>query len=285
MSSLSHPSDQLPDTAKLHTQYSPPLLHFPPPHLRLSDRHSLLFYVWLSSSVLKLGLWGCGLLCSHHINSAQHIIDSGCSINICWMTEERRKRRKEQQGGAVINFILQKRKPRLRDIPVTLLITKMANSQQVRVRDAVRDTLPSPTTKNKPAAQPRILWMAKLSLKNEGEFATKWMAIEGIMLIEISQMEKDKYHNDLTYMWNLKNKWKDKTKWKQTCRYREQMNGCQMGVRWEVGWNRGRGLRDITSSYRVIGVENKLMVTGWGEEGGRINWEFGIDIYTLLPIK
>ena len=89
------------------------------------------------------------------------------------MTEERGKRRKEQQGGAVINFILQKRKPRLRDIPVTLLITKMANSQQVRVRDAVRDTLPSPTTKNKPAAQPRILWMAKLSLKNEGEFATK----------------------------------------------------------------------------------------------------------------
>ena len=31
-------------------------------------------------------------------------------------------------------------------------------------------------------------------------------------------------------------------------------------------------------------VENKLMVTrGWG--GGGINWEIGIDIYTLLYIK
>ena len=35
-------------------------------------------------------------------------------------------------------------------------------------------------------------------------FATTWMDLEGIMLSEISQKEKDKYCQDLTYMWNLK---------------------------------------------------------------------------------
>ena len=34
----------------------------------------------------------------------------------------------------------------------------------------------------------------------------------------------------------------------------------------------------------VTDVENKLMVTK-GEKGGGINWEIGIDIYTLLYIK
>ena len=35
-------------------------------------------------------------------------------------------------------------------------------------------------------------------------FATMWMDVEGIMLSETSQAEKDKYCNDITYMWNLK---------------------------------------------------------------------------------
>ena len=35
---------------------------------------------------------------------------------------------------------------------------------------------------------------------------------------------------------------------------------------------------------RISYVENKLMVTK-GESGGGINWEIGIDIYTLLDIK
>ena len=34
-------------------------------------------------------------------------------------------------------------------------------------------------------------------------FATTWMDIEGIMLSEISQMQKDILY-DLTYMWTLK---------------------------------------------------------------------------------
>ena len=38
---------------------------------------------------------------------------------------------------------------------------------------------------------------------------------------------------------------------------------------------------------RVTDVEKKLMVTGAGKAGGGgwINWEIGIDIYTLLYIK
>ena len=36
-------------------------------------------------------------------------------------------------------------------------------------------------------------------------FATAWMDLEGIMLSEMSQSEKDKYHN-FTYVWYLKNK-------------------------------------------------------------------------------
>ena len=36
-------------------------------------------------------------------------------------------------------------------------------------------------------------------------FVTVWMDLENIMLSEISQSEKDKYH-DFTHMWNLMNK-------------------------------------------------------------------------------
>ena len=36
-------------------------------------------------------------------------------------------------------------------------------------------------------------------------FATTWMDLEGIMLSEISQTEKDKYCM-LSHMWNLKDK-------------------------------------------------------------------------------
>ena len=34
-------------------------------------------------------------------------------------------------------------------------------------------------------------------------FAATWMDLESIILSEVSQTEKDKYH-DITYMWNLK---------------------------------------------------------------------------------
>ena len=43
--------------------------------------------------------------------------------------------------------------------------------------------------------------------KNILPFATAWMDLENIRLSEISQSEKDKYHerHDFTHMWNLMN--------------------------------------------------------------------------------
>ena len=40
----------------------------------------------------------------------------------------------------------------------------------------------------------------------------------------------------------------------------------------------------LQNRNRVMNIENNLMVTRGGREGG-INWEIGIDIYTLLYIK
>ena len=37
-------------------------------------------------------------------------------------------------------------------------------------------------------------------------FPIVWMELESIMLSEISQVVKDKYHYDLTFKWNLINK-------------------------------------------------------------------------------
>jgi len=43
---------------------------------------------------------------------------------------------------------------------------------------------------------------------------------------------------------------------------------------------------NLFAKQRLIDLENKLMVTKRERRGrGRINWEFGIDIYTLLYLK
>ena len=61
-------------------------------------------------------------------------------------------------------------------------------------------------------------------------FAATWMDLEGIMLSEISQMEKDKYCMNHLYVKSKKyNKWTNITKQKQTHRYREQTSGHQWG--------------------------------------------------------
>ena len=41
----------------------------------------------------------------------------------------------------------------------------------------------------------------------------------------------------------------------------------------------------FTEQNGVTDVENKLTVTRGGAGGGGINWELGIDIYTLLYMK
>ena len=59
-------------------------------------------------------------------------------------------------------------------------------------------------------------------------FAATWMDLEGIILSEISQTEKDKYCM-ISHIWNLikRNKLVNITKKKQTHRYREQTSGYQ----------------------------------------------------------
>ena len=42
--------------------------------------------------------------------------------------------------------------------------------------------------------------------KKNVPFVTVWMYVENIMLSEISQSEKDKYHKNFTHMWKLMNK-------------------------------------------------------------------------------
>ena len=46
-------------------------------------------------------------------------------------------------------------------------------------------------------------------------FVTAWMELESIMLSEISQVVKDKYHYDLTFKWNLINKTNKQEKYNQ----------------------------------------------------------------------
>ena len=41
----------------------------------------------------------------------------------------------------------------------------------------------------------------------------------------------------------------------------------------------------LQNRNRLTDIENKLMVTKWERSGGGINWEFGIDIDTLLYLK
>ena len=76
------------------------------------------------------------------------------------------------------------------------------------------------------------------------------MDLEIIILSEVSQKEKDKYHMisyDTTYMWNLKyGQMNLSTKQKQTHRHRDQTCGCQGGLGGGEGegWTGNSGLVD-----------------------------------------
>ena len=68
---------------------------------------------------------------------------------------------------------------------------------------------------------------------------TTWMDLK-IIISVVTQIENDKYHMIITYMWNLKN----------STNYLQNINS-------------------------LTDVENKFMVTK-GEVGGRLNWEYGL---------
>ena len=78
-------------------------------------------------------------------------------------------------------------------------------------------------------------------------FAATWMDLEIHTKWSKSHRERQISH-DFAYMWNLK-------KW----------------YKWTYSQNRNR----------LTVLENKLMVTG----GVGIDWEFGINMYTLLYLK
>ena len=74
-------------------------------------------------------------------------------------------------------------------------------------------------------------------------FAATWMNLEGIMLSEISQTEKDKYCMIHLYVKSKKyNKLVNITKKKQAHRYREQTSGYQ--CREGTGGGEGIGVGD-----------------------------------------
>ena len=85
-------------------------------------------------------------------------------------------------------------------------------------------------------------------------FASTWMDLEIVILSEVSQTEKDRYHIIQLICGILKKK----------KRYK-----------WTYLQNRNR----------VKDVENKFMVTKGVWCGGGINWEIGINIYALLYVK
>ena len=66
-------------------------------------------------------------------------------------------------------------------------------------------------------------------------FAATWMDLEIIILSQVNQKEKDKYHISLLYM-ESKTQMNLSTKQKYTHRHKEQTCGCQGGG----GWGRDR---------------------------------------------
>ena len=80
-------------------------------------------------------------------------------------------------------------------------------------------------------------------------FAVTWMNLEIVILSEVSQTQKDKYHMISLICGILKNGTNEPIHKTESCRCRKQTYGYQ------------------------------------GGKGGGINWEIGIDIYTLLYIK
>ena len=80
---------------------------------------------------------------------------------------------------------------------------------------------------------------------------------ESIMLSEISQSDKDKYH-DFTYMWNLMNKINQQTRQKQIHRYKEQADSSQLG-----GSIKSReGIKQKqTNKQKLIDTDNSMEIT------------------------
>ena len=73
--------------------------------------------------------------------------------------------------------------------------------------------------------------------------AATWMELETLILSEVSQKEKDKYHMIITYIWNLIHDTNEPFHRKETHGFGEQTCGCQGGGSgMEFGVNRCKPL-------------------------------------------
>ena len=76
-------------------------------------------------------------------------------------------------------------------------------------------------------------------------FAATWMELETLILSEVSQKKEDKYHTNITYIWNLIYGTNEPFHRKENHGLGEQTCGCQeggggSGMDWELGVNRCR---------------------------------------------
>ena len=80
-------------------------------------------------------------------------------------------------------------------------------------------------------------------------FATTWMQQEILLVSEISQKEKDKYHM-VSHMWNVKCVLNDPTyKTETDHRHGEQTCGCQRSGAEGVGWTGNVGM--VNANYYI----------------------------------
>ena len=101
-----------------------------------------------------------------------------------------------------------------------------------------------------------------------------WMELESIILSDISQVVKDKYHHDLTYKWNIINKTNKRVKYNQRHGNKEQMDSDQRGrgkgVMREKGKSRqGACIKDPWTKTTVRGGLKVGGGGGWGRGGWR----------------
>jgi len=78
-------------------------------------------------------------------------------------------------------------------------------------------------------------------------FAATWMELETLILSEVSQKEKDKYH-DIAYIWNLICGTNEPSHRKENHGHVEQTRGCQEGG---GGNGRNGNLGLIDANYRL----------------------------------
>ena len=100
-------------------------------------------------------------------------------------------------------------------------------------------------------------------------FATTWMELEGIMLSEISQVEKDKYQM-ISLIRGVKEQRKTEgTKQQQNHRTQEWTDSCQR----ERGWGGGVGREGEGWGKRKGALRLACIMCGGGAQGGLCNTE------------